>query len=87
MAARASDFVTELRQATTAMIDDLDKLRALRREWDAVGYSGTITAAGGFEGANADIDEAKLASVFTTLAALETLLAAGHATNLYGVHL
>ena len=79
-----SNHITDVRQATSALIEAIDRLRALKKESDALDLGNTLTEAD-FEGqthlAAADIT----AVTGTTLAAIETLMAAGHATNLYKV--
>jgi hypothetical protein len=89
-----SDHISNTRQAATQLIDAVNKLRALKREWDAgmgtwlVDATGDDPTAEGynpydFAGANAGLMKADISAVTgTTLTAFETLLAAGHATNL-----
>ena len=88
-----SDFVTNTRNAARAVIEDVSELRELKRQWDAgmstwlVDASGSDPAAAGYEpgdfdGTNAGLMKADVTAVFTTLAAIEVLLAAGHETNL-----
>jgi hypothetical protein len=82
--AQRSDHVTMVRMEATRVLNALDGLNALRREWDALGFSSGITSAD-MTGANEGITPAQVASVYTTLDAFNSLMAAGHATNLYGV--
>jgi hypothetical protein len=89
-----SDHITQVRQAATQLIESIDELRALKREWDAgmstwiVDASGDDPAAEGyaphdFAGANVGLMKADISAVIgTTLAEIELLLAEGHATNL-----
>lgn len=88
-----SDFVTRARQEARALLTAIDNLSELRRQWDRgmnawlVDASGSDSAAegyapGDFMGSNAGLMKADIAAVFTTLEAFETLLAAGHGTNL-----
>lgn len=84
--ARPSDFVSEVRQLATALLQTVNGMDALRKEWDGMDYLNTITDAGGFAGANADVDVDDIAAVIgTTLDALNELLNAGHRTNLLAV--
>lgn len=86
-----SDHISEQRQAVTALIESIDKLRALLAEWNALGLDAAAIdaaqAAAGDGLGNSGITGAQVTAVYTTLGALESLLAAGHATNLYGVKL
>lgn len=80
-----SDHITKVRQASTQLIAALDTLRALKAESDALDLGNALTEED-FAGANAHLNTAQIVAVTgTTLSALETLLAAGHATNLYTV--
>jgi plastocyanin domain-containing protein len=86
MANRPSDFVTEVRQVSTALLQTVNGLDALRREWDGLDYLNTITGEGGFEGSNSDVDVDDIAAVIgTTLDAINELLNSGHRTNLLGI--
>lgn len=83
--ARPSDFVSLVRQETTNLLTSIDRLHALKAEWDALDYGNSLPEEA-FAGTNADVDRAAIAAVIgTTLSALDGLLAAGHATNLYKV--
>lgn len=86
MANRPSDFVTEVRQVSTVLLQTVNGLDALRREWDGLDYLHTLTDEGGFEGSNADVDVDDIAAVIgTTLDAINELLNSGHRTNLLSV--
>lgn len=83
--ARKSDFVAEVRQNTSDMIDAYNRLRANLREYMALDYGNTnpITPED-LQGSSADADiEAVAALLGTTVPAIEDFLAAGHATNMY----
>lgn len=83
---RPSDFVTEVRQMSTDLLQRINGMDALRREWDGLDYLHTLTEQGGFEGSNADVDVDDIAAVIgTTLDALNELLNSGHRTNLLGI--
>jgi hypothetical protein len=80
-----SDHITRVRQAATQLLSAVDALRALERESVALDLNNALTVED-FAGNNAHLDTVKISAVTgTTLAAIEALLAAGHATNLYGV--
>ncbi len=80
-----SDHITKVRQASTALIVALDQLRALKKESDALDLGNALTTED-FAGSNAHLDTADIVAVTgTTLTALEALMAAGNATNLYTV--
>jgi len=81
---RISDHVDFVRQAVRKILDGFEDLNNLRSEWDALGLSGTLTDEN-FQGGNAGLTEADIAVVYNTHAALKTLFAQGHATNLYKV--
>jgi hypothetical protein len=86
MANRPSDFVTEVRQLSTALLQTINGMDALQKEWFGLDYLHTLTEQGGFEGSNADGDVDDIAAVIgTTLDALNELLATGHRTNLLGI--
>jgi hypothetical protein len=79
---RHSDFVTLVRQESVAVLDAIDNLNALRKEYDQLDYSNTL-GNDAFVGSNADVTKAELMSVIgTTLDSLNALMAAGHGTNL-----
>ena len=88
-----SDHITKTRQAATAFMDAVNELRALKKEYDAgigvwiVDATGNDPAAEGYEAhdfaGNEGLMLADISDVTsTTLGALETFLATGHATNL-----
>jgi len=88
-----SNHITRVRQATTQLIDAINQLRALKAEWDALDLGNKIDdgkrddstpSFGDFEG-QTHLTKADIAAAFNTLAAIETLLNQGHATNLYRI--
>lgn len=86
MANRPSDFVSEVRQMSTILLQTMNGLDALRREWDGMDLGNTLTDEGAFEGENSDVDVSDISAVIgTTLDALNGLLNAGHRTNLLSV--
>ena len=85
---RQSDFVSEVRQLSTTLIQTINGMNALRTEWDGLDYGNTLDDEGSdaFDGANSDVTSAEVAAVIgTTLDALNGLMAAGHRTNLLHV--
>ena len=69
-----------VRDGAGSILATVDKLAALKASWDA-GMGTWITDGADFDGIEG-IVKADITAVYTTLAALETLLAAGHRTNL-----
>lgn len=89
-----STFITHVRQVATELLDVIDDMMSLRKQWDA-GMSTWIVDASGndpneegyqsgdFAGSNAGLMKADIASVVgTTLDALNVLMDSGHRTNL-----
>lgn len=92
-----SDFISAVRQAADKLMDAVDSLNGLKAMWD-YGMSSWIVDASGndpeaegydpgdFVGNNQGLMVADVAAVVgTTLTAVNTLLAAGHGTNLQKV--
>jgi len=77
-----SDHVTKVRQAATEAMDAIKQLDALRKDWDYLGLSSALT-----DDQCQGLTTADIAAVYTTLAAINTLLAAGHGTNMTKVRL
>lgn len=77
---RSANFITEARQATKAIWDNLNKLKALQTEWNALDYGNTLEDGSG-ENAGILADDVG-AVVFATSDAFTTLLGQGHATNM-----
>lgn len=83
-------FIDQVRREATKAQDAFGKLRALRKDWDALGGQGFINAhflVNGEPRTDLDIVAADISAVFTTLDALDALLAQGHATNLAKVRI
>jgi hypothetical protein len=59
-----------------------ETLEGLRAQYDALGYSSTLTEED-FAGPNADIDLAALQSAVASVEAIGGFLDTGHSTNLY----
>jgi hypothetical protein len=85
MAARQSDWISLTRQQATMLIDTVDQLNALRKEWDGLDYGNTLTDED-FAGSNSDVTKDEIAAVIgTTLDAINALWSQGHLTNLLTV--
>lgn len=79
-ASREQDFITLARKHAKTLLETVNALDGLKVEWDALDYGTNLD-----EGAGANLGYTKqMVSdvVNTTLAAVKTLLAAGHSTNL-----
>ena len=81
--AKDSDFITRSRNTASKVLVALAELDGLRLEWDTL-FNTTVTAED-FDGSNADITLADVTSLMTTQGAIDTLLDAGHRTNLLKV--
>lgn len=78
--AREQDFITEVRTASRAIWDAINTLKGLQTEWNALDYSNELDPG---EGDNAGITAAEVGAVlFDTTNAFQTVLNAGHATNM-----
>ena len=67
--ARSDDFVTLTRQKVTLILQTLDDLRALRREWDSLDYANTLPKT--FPDTNAEVSRAEVANVYSTVEAID----------------
>jgi len=77
------NYVREIRQAATKLIEGQEELNALYTHWTAEDL-GNVLVDGDLTGDNAGLTVTNLADVIgTTRAAIDTLWAAGHSTNLY----
>jgi len=81
--AKNSDFITRSRQAAAEVLQALSKLDGIRLEWDTL-YNATITAED-FDGTNSEITLTDLTAEMTSQAAIDSLMDAGHRTNLLKV--
>lgn len=84
---RKSDYVADVQNNVTKMIDGYNGLRANLREYIALGYGdpavNPITPED-LQGSTVDVNPEDLANLLgVTVPAIETFLAAGHATNMY----
>ena len=81
MADPAKDkFVTALRAQTTAMWDAQNAAELLVEEFNARGWSGNISDAD-ISGDNYDVTAQAVSDYIGSVAAVQTLLTQGHATN------
>ncbi len=78
------EHINSVRSNATRLMDTIKALQGLRKDWDYLGLSSAIEAED-FTGTNEGLTPAQIAAVYTTLEAIETLLAAGHGTNLTAV--
>lgn len=81
---RKADFVSEARQAARQFWAAVNTLKAMQREWNALDYGNTLDDEGdtAFIGEHAGLTPVDVgAVVFDTANAIETVLNAGHATN------
>lgn len=78
-----SDFITKSREDAGAFLEAISRLRERAHSWNAL-YNAIIVQEN-FTGENASKTLSQLQALFTTLAAFETLLAAGHETNLEAI--
>jgi hypothetical protein len=80
MANREQDFISEVRQATQQIWENINTLKGLQREWTALDYGTTLDAG---VGQNEGVTSVEVGAVlFDTTTALEGVLNAGHATNM-----
>ena len=80
MASREQDYITLARSANRKIWDGINELKGLQAEWQALDYGNTLENGAG---ENEGITSAEIGSVvFATADAFETLLNAGHATNM-----
>jgi hypothetical protein len=85
--ARPSDFITQVRQEVTTLLETINHLDGLRLEWDGLDYGNTLELSD-FEGTNSEVDTSEIAAAIgTTLDALNGLLNTGHRSNLLKVRM
>jgi phosphoglycolate phosphatase-like HAD superfamily hydrolase len=73
---RQLEYIRDVKAANKQIWEGIAELAKLRREWDALALGDTLTDLDGVSAADVG------AIVHATGAALETLLAQGHATNM-----
>lgn len=76
-----SDHVTKVRQAASNLLEAVNALDALRRDWDYLGMGSAMPenlAALGHDGLERD----DIAAAYSSAAAVRSLLDSGHGTNL-----
>lgn len=78
-------YVAECRTQATNLLITLNKLAALKNKWIALDLGNALNDSD-IGGENAGITKAQIGAVLgTTLPAIDTLLAAGHVTNLHTI--
>lgn len=85
-ATQKTTHVIALRTAATTLMDTIKVLQGLKLDWTYLGLS-TDLVQGDLTGTNDGMTPTDISGVYTTLAAFETTLAAGHGTNLTKVKL
>lgn len=80
---RISNWISEFRDADTALLQSIDKMRGLLAEYVAIGMS-SVWKVEDFAG-NEPATEATILAALNSIDAITTLLSQGHATNLYRV--
>lgn len=77
--------ITRIRQATTKLIEAIEELEAMKKNWIYLDLGNVLTV-DDFINQHEGLTVADLTAVGgTTLDAIEALLAAGHGTNLYKI--
>lgn len=82
--ANDSAYVTQYRQTVTNFLQVLNTLDALRRQWDSLDYSNSLTPED-FAPPNDDIDLAALTAAVASVEAISGFVQSGHGTNLYTI--
>ena len=92
-----TDFISNVRTQATNLVEALDALKALRRQWDneintsLIDATGSDPAAEGYNAhdflEHAGLMKADVSAVFTSADSFETLMAQGHGTNLQKVRI
>jgi len=75
-------FITRERDAITALMHAFETLASLAAPYTALDLGNTLTPED-FAAGNTDVTLAQLVAAVGSVAALQAVLAAGHATNLY----
>lgn len=85
--ANPQDFISRYRLSVTSWLTALNELLALREQYDALGYSDTLTEED-FAGANTDITKADLVAAVGSIEAMNGFFESGfHNTTLYKLKL
>lgn len=84
LTAKQINFVSRTINTVDNFMQAYEELVELRSEYDALDYGNTLQA-GAFAGTNEHLEVADIVAVITSQAAIETVLAAGHRTNLLKV--
>jgi len=84
LTAKQTNFVSRTISTVDNFMQAYEELVELRSEYDALNYGNTLQA-GAFVGDNEHLEVADIVAVINSQAAIETVLAAGHRTNLLKV--
>jgi hypothetical protein len=74
-------FIADTRGQVGVLLQAMQTLNGLRQEYDALNL-GSILVDADFVGDNAGITAAQLVAAYSSVAAIQSLLASGHNTNL-----
>lgn len=81
LVAKHSNYVTRVVQAVDNFMSAHEEMMLLLEEYDALDYGNQLLPAA-FDGNNAHLGMADIVAVMVTHAAIETVMDAGHRTNL-----
>lgn len=77
------NYIMDARIQARAIFNGIEKLKSMQAQWNALDYGTTLPAG---DGVNDGITKAQVSAVvFTTADAFQTLLDAGHGTNLASI--
>jgi len=79
-----SQFVEDYRQAVSGLLDSLAEIRKLQKQYTALDLGTTLTDAD-CQAPEWTVTKDQLVAAVSSCDAVETLLSAGHFTNLYRV--
>lgn len=79
---QSSIFISEYRTGVVALLDALDTLASLRRQYDALDLRNGLVSKD-FSTGHEDITRAEFVAAVGSAEAFSLLLAQGHGTNLY----
>jgi hypothetical protein len=80
--AQDAAWISRYRETVTGYLNVLNQLQALRQQYDALGYSTTLTPED-FAPPNDDIDLPTLQDAVASVEAIVNFMATGHSTNMY----
>lgn len=82
--AKPSEFVSKVRDTSSRLIDAVNDMRSLRREWDALDYGNTLEESlFTDQGGHAGIARADIGNMFAAMEQVEDLLANGGTSVFY----